>query len=192
MNKDAALILLELLFIALIVLIPILTIRKQKERGPKLKFGEPTKLIGAKELNVQIAFSQCKIMGLSEEDFLRYQCSRSKMGDRWREYWRVACNKQFLCNFCTNANYYTQSIGLKLGEFPDAQFTALFHVQIVNEDGTTSGLMQIIDNSSGETIAFLERFFGVGGRVGSLENLIGDAIKRLGTKFGKYLYSKLK
>ncbi len=183
---------LNLLTIAICIIIPILAVRKHKERGPKLKFGELTKLIGAKELNVQIDFSQSRIMGLSEEDFLWYQCAKSKIGDGWREYWKDSCNKQFLGFFCINANYYSQIIGLKFGDFPNAQFTALFHVQIVDEDGSSSGSVQIIDNSSGEAIACLERFYGSGGRVGSIENLIGDAMKRLGGKLGNFLYSKLK
>ena len=161
------------------------------KRGPRIQSGSLVSLKDKKELNVLIDFSQSKIMGMSQDDFI-WSRSITKTKDEWREYWETACNKQFLAKFCIKANAITQTINLILGEFPNAQYTALFQVQIVDNDGATSGIMNIIDNESGEKIAILERFYGAGGRIGTLENLICDAMDRLGTKFGKYLNSELK
>lgn len=176
----------------LCVFLPIFIPRKLKARGPKFQYGSLDALKGIKELNVRIDFSQSQIKGLPEEEFLWDQCQKSSIGEGWREYWKTTCNRQLLGKFCSKANEYTRRMGLKLGEFPMAQYTALFQVQEVKKNGATNGLLIITDNATGETVAVLERFFGVGSSVGSFENLIGDAMGRLGTKLGIFLCSNLK
>lgn len=176
----------------LCVFLPIFIPRKLKSRGPKIQSGSLSALHGEKEINIEIDFSQSKIKGLSEEEFLWDQCMKSNMGEGWREYWKTTCNRQLVGKFCSKANEVTRNLGLRLGAFPEAQYTALFQVQEVKKNGATSGLLIIQDNASGEAIAVLERFFGVGSKVGSFENLIGDAMGRLGTKLGIFLRSRLK
>ena len=186
---------LAILFVSLIVFlsifIPITVRRKRKSKeqiiqeSPIIKYGSMSMIKDIKELDMHIDFSQGIIKGLIEEDFLRGQCLISKIGEGWREHWKTKCYNQFLGKFCMKSNSITRVIGLRLGDFPGAQYTAIFQVQEINDDGSTSGSMIIKDNN--KEIVIINRLFGQGGKFGSFENLISDAMDRLGTQFGNFV-----
>lgn len=193
---------LVLLFISLVVFlsifIPIVVRRKHKAKeaiqtgpviqsGPVIQFGSLTKIKDTKQINVRFDFSKSIIKGLLEDDFLRGQCLISKIGEGWREHWETTCYKQFLGKFCIKANSITRTIGLSLGEFPEAQYTALFQVQSIDDNGSTSGIMIIKDNVCDKEIVIIDRLYGQGGKFGTFENLISDAMERLGTQFGDFI-----
>ena len=181
------------LVVFLSIFIPIVVRHKRKAKngifqtGPIIQFGSLTSLNGTKQMNVRLDFSQSIIKGLTEDDFLRGQCLVSKIGEEWRDYWRTTCYKQFLGKFCIKANSITRAIGLSLGEFPEAQYTAIFQVQNIDDDGSTSGLMIIKENDWDKEIAIIDRLYGQGGKIGTFANLTSDAMERLGTQFGDFI-----
>ena len=138
-------------------------------------------------MNICLDFSQSIIKGLTEDDFVRGQCLISKIGEEWREYWKTTCYKQFLGKFCIKANSITHAIGLSLGEFPEAQYTAVFQVQSIDDNGSTSGLMIIKDNVCDKEIVIIDKLYGQGGKFGTFANLTSDAMERLGTQFGDFI-----
>ena len=187
------------LFISLVVFlsifIPIVVKRKHKHKtensniqtGPIIQFGSLTSIKGTKQINVCLDFSQSIIKGLTEDDFIRGQCLISRIGEEWREYWKTTCYKQFLGKFCIKANSITRAIGLSLGEFPEAQYTAIFQVQSIDDNGSTSGFMIIKDNICDKEIVNIDKLFGQGGKFGTFANLTSDAMERLGTQFGVFI-----
>ncbi len=197
---EILIILLISVVVFLSIFIPIIVRRKRKSKERKLKelidqtspiiqFGSLSMLKEIKELNVRFDFSQSIIKGLLEEDFLRGQCLISRHGEGWREHWKTKCYNQFLGKFCMKANSITREIGLRLGEFPDARYTATFLVQNIDDNGSTTCLMIINDtiNINDKDIAIIDRLYGQGGKIGSFENLISDAMERLGTQFGNFV-----
>ena len=180
------------LVVFLSIFIPIVVRRKHKAKdsiqtSPIIQFGSLTTLKEIKQINVRFDFSQSIIKGLLEDDFLRGQCLISKIGEGWKEHWKTTCYKQFLGKFCIKANSITRAIGLSLGEFPEARYTALFQVQSIDDNGSTSGLMIIKDNVCDKEIVIIDRLYGQGGKFGTFENLISDAMERLGTQFGDFI-----
>ena len=187
------------LFISLVVFlsifIPIVVKRKHKHKTessiiqtyPIIQYGSLTTLTGIRQLNMRFDFSQSIIKGLTEDDFLRGQCLISKIGEGWRDYWKTTCYKQFLGKFCIKANSITRAIGLSLGEFPEAQYTAIFQVQSIDDNGSTSGFMIIKDNICDKEIVNIDKLFGQGGKFGTFANLTSDAMERLGTQFGVFI-----
>ena len=180
-------------FLSIIVPIVVRHKRKSKEQnnqtGPIIQFGSLSILKEIKELDVRLDFSQSIIKGLLEEDFLRGQCLISKIGEGWREHWKTKCYKQFLGKFCMKANSITRVIGLRLGEFPEAQYKAVFQVHNIDDNGSISGLMEIKDSINDKEIVIIDGLYGQGGKFGTFENLISDGMDRLGTEFGNFVIS---
>lgn len=180
------------LVVFLSIFIPIVVRRKHKAKesiqtAPIIQFGSLTTLKEIKQINVCFDFSQSIIKGLTEDDFVRGQCLISRIGEEWREYWKTTCYKQFLGKFCIKANSVTRAIGLSLGEFPEAQYTAIFQIQNIDDNGSTSGLMIIKDNACDKEIVIIDKLFGQGGKFGTFANLTSDAMERLGTQFGDFI-----
>lgn len=153
----------------------------------RIETGSLNCLRGEKELNFCIDFSKGKIVGMSEQDFIWKMSMKDSRGDAWPEYWRNECYREFLSKFCLNAFDETQDVGLKIGVFPDANYTAILLVETVDDDGEISGKMRIEETKTGIEKAVLMKVHGEGGRWGTIENLIGDAMERTGKSVGKYI-----
>ena len=69
----------------------------------KLESGSLICLKGEKQLNVVIDFSQSKIDGLPEQDFIWKMSVNDSRGTGWEEYWKNECNRVFLGKFCLSA-----------------------------------------------------------------------------------------
>ena len=153
----------------------------------KLESGSLTCLKGESQLNVIIDFSQSKIDGLSEQDFIWKMGLKDSRGSEWEEYWKKDCYKQFFGKFCLSAFEETEEIGLKLGSFPEAKYTAILQLETVDDDGEINGRIRIVETETEKEKAVIMKLNGDGGRWGSIENLIGDAMERAGEKTGRFI-----
>lgn len=155
--------------------------------GQKIESGSLACLKGESHLNMMLDFSQSRIDGLSEQDFIWKMSVNDSRGTGWEEYWKNECYRVFLGKFCLSAFEETQEVGLRLGTFPDAKYTAIFQLQTVDNDGEVYGIIRIEETETGKEEAVIVKVNGDGGRWGSIENLIGDSMERAGEKVGKFI-----
>ena len=153
----------------------------------KLESGSLSYLKGESQLNVIIDFSQSRIDGLSEQDFIWKMSLQDSRGTGWEDYLKNDCNRLFFGKFCLSAYEETQEIGLKLGSFPEAKYTAILQLQTIDDDGEINGKIRIIETETEKEVAVIMKVNGDGGRWGSIENLIGDSMECAGEKIGRFI-----
>ncbi|MBR5650791.1 MAG: hypothetical protein IKX38_03865 [Bacteroidales bacterium] len=143
------------------------------------------------QLNFDVDFSDAMIDRMSEKEFLDLKCFEEDEGDGWRDYWNTKCRKGFILKFTINANQKTNGKFPRLGMYPEATYTAVYKLVNVDDDGDLKGGVIIKDTKTGEVKAVVKNVFGDGGRFGSIENLIGDAMERAGKSFGRYVSTQM-
>ena len=110
------------------------------------------------------------ILGLDAKDFME---SCENWEKEYKEIWR-----RFVGGFNTCANY------ARIGNYPGTEYTMFIQPTRVSSSGSeVFGWMQVI-NSHGEII-FRQQFHTEQGRIGSVTNLMGDALEKYGQQLGR-------
>ena len=156
----------------------------------KLESGSLACLAVENQLNIVLDFSQCRIDGLTEDDFIWKMSMKDSRGEDWGNYWKNECYRDFLSKFCIHAFEETKNTGFRFGSFPEAKYTAVLQLQTVDDDGEIDGEIRVRENETGKEMAVIKKIHGEGGRCGSIENLIGDAMERAGKNVGKFISSQ--
>ena len=73
----------------------------------------------------------------------------------------------------------------KFGDFPEAKYTLIYHLDNIDDDQDTRGTIDIIETQTKEVVAHIEKANGSAGTFGSFFNLLGDAFENLGKKLEK-------
>ena len=80
---------------------------------------------------------------------------------------------------------------LALGNFPEAEYSALVTIKSTTVKGDIDAAIIFINTLSNDTIYSFE-LRGDGGTFGSMMNLVGDGMRELGENFGELLRKKSK
>jgi len=73
----------------------------------------------------------------------------------------------------------------KFGEYPEAEYTLVYHLIDIDDDQDTKGTIDILNTKSQEVVVHIDKANGSAGTFGSFFNLLGDAFENLGKKLGK-------
>jgi len=122
------------------------------------------------EINFGLDFSNAQIVGLKADDFI---ASREDWKNEHKELW---------CRVVNAFNAY--AFKSRIGGYRESEYTLLIQPVNVYDGGSTiDGWAQVV-NSSGEVI-FCRSFHVSEGRVGSVTNLMGDALVKYAEKLGR-------
>lgn len=76
---------------------------------------------------------------------------------------------------------------LIVGQFPEARYTLVYNVTVIDDDEDCKGTMVLKETQTGNIVAEIEKANGSAGSFGSFFNLLGDAFEDLGKKIGKLI-----
>lgn len=77
--------------------------------------------------------------------------------------------------------------GFYINDKSDSRYTLIYHLATIDDDQDTTGTIEVRDNTTGTTVAVIEKANGKAGHFGSFFNLLGDAFENLGKKIGKLI-----
>ena len=145
-----------------------------------------------KEVNIVIDYKDVIVDGKNEESFVVQKTFEEDEGEEWRNYWNNKVKKLFMYKFCSaiSENEDIKSLGVLIGDYPNALYTATFVLNRVDGDGELYGNVVFTENSSKKILAIV-KLNGDGGHWGSIENLMGDAFEKAGKRFGQFLSDRI-
>jgi hypothetical protein len=172
----------------LLIAIAILFLVKDNN-AQRLEQGSLDFVNGEKELNIIFDFSNVKINGRSEKEFIELQTIRG--GEKWKNKWENTTKKVLFQKFVDYANLnLIGKYDLRIGDYPNANYQVNVKIITISEYGSVYADVKFSKINSDETLASLF-ISGSGGSFGTKENLMGDGFKRAGDKLGILLAKKL-
>jgi hypothetical protein len=150
-----------------------------------VKEGSMNFLRGETKIKVLFDYSDLMIDGISEKDFVKARVRR--FGEEWGVKWENTTKKWFNERFLAYTNGKLAKSKLRLAEdAPDANYQAIVKYVIMDDDNDTRLVVEFTKVNSTEVLARIA-LYGSAGSFGSMVNLVGDALKKAGECFGKFL-----
>lgn len=118
----------------------------------------------------------------AEMDDMSFEKALSKM-ELTKEQWNQTIVPTLISNFCKGANNECKALFRQATATP-AQYALTIQALTVDDDGETEAKLILKDTATGEILG--EAVMNAdGGRFGSWQNLMGDALERMGEEFGE-------
>jgi hypothetical protein len=133
------------------------------------------------QVNITFDFSVLKIESKTVEMMI------AENGEKWKNWWEKAI-PEFSEKFVRTLNTVLsdKNRDLTFGDFQQADYALTVKFLEINDDNDVKALLIFSQNDSENSLAEIS-IDGKAGRFGSVANLLGDAMKDAGRKFGKFL-----
>lgn len=155
----------------------------------KLTEGSFEPLVGQEVINCVFDFMHTEAAGMPLQEFIEWKTADDKNGEDFAPKFQKA---QTSCQMSFMEKANDKLKGVRLAKSPEAEYTLTVKMISIDKPGRENVCDYTFTNTkTGETVAVV-RMEGKGGHWGSFTNLMGDAFKDGGEKFGSYLNNQLK
>jgi hypothetical protein len=162
-------------------------------QAQKLVDGSLDFLKGETTLTVIYDYSEMQLEQMSMKDFLFVRFPQVDKREKWFKSWNEETipdlKEKFLLNF--NKALINNKVSLRSIDAEKSNYQATIKVLSVTKKGNTTADVIFTRVNSNEPLAKIS-IFAKGGHYGTLENLMGDGSKHLGTKLALFIAKKIR